>query len=74
MPRQTTDRLVGYGLQIIHGDQPVADPADGQPIFDARGNQFVCEFGNSRITILDAHDRPIEVVGGPGSAPGLASP
>jgi hypothetical protein len=32
----------------------------------------VCEFGNSRITILDASDRLLEVVGGPGggSEPG----
>jgi DNA-binding beta-propeller fold protein YncE len=37
---------------------------------DEAGNQYVCEFGNSRIQIFDARDNPIEIVGGPGAAPG----
>jgi len=40
---------------------------------DAQGHQFVCEFGNSRIQVFDAQDRPLEVIGGPGSAPGRFS-
>ena len=37
---------------------------------DPSGLQFVCEFGNSRIQIFDAHDRSLEILGGPGGAPG----
>jgi len=37
---------------------------------DATGLQFVCEFGNSRIQVFDANDRPVEIIGGPGAAPG----
>jgi tripartite motif-containing protein 71 len=35
--------------------------------------QYVCEFGNSRIQILDSHDQPLEILGGPGGAPGQFS-
>jgi DNA-binding beta-propeller fold protein YncE len=42
---------------------------------DANGHQFICEFGNSRITILDAQDQLIETVGSAGGRPGqLANP
>jgi hypothetical protein len=37
---------------------------------DARGYQFVCEFGNSRIQVFDADCKPVEIIGGPGGAPG----
>ena len=37
---------------------------------DKEGRQYVCEFGNSRIQIFDANDRPIEIIGGPGGEPG----
>jgi DNA-binding beta-propeller fold protein YncE len=37
---------------------------------DAQGLQFVCEFGNSRVSLFDAQDRLVETLGGPGSAPG----
>ena len=37
---------------------------------DPAGNQFICEFGNSRISVLDAADQLIEVIGGAGAAPG----
>jgi len=37
---------------------------------DAEGRQYVCEFGNSRIQVFDAGDRPIEIIGGPGAEPG----
>ena len=30
----------------------------------------MCEFGNSRGTVLDADDQVLEVIGGAGSAPG----
>jgi DNA-binding beta-propeller fold protein YncE len=40
---------------------------------DSAGLQFVCEFGNSRVQILDAQDRPQEILGGPGGAPGQFS-
>lgn len=50
MPKQTTDRLVGYGLQILHGDQPVADAKDGQPIFDAKGDPQTVEMWTVLLT------------------------
>jgi hypothetical protein len=34
------------------------------------GNQFICEFGNSRIAVLDAQDQVPEVIGNAGAAPG----
>ena len=34
------------------------------------GNQFICEFGNSRIALLDAQDQVPEVIGNAGAAPG----
>ena len=37
---------------------------------DVDGYQFVCEFGNSRIQVFDPDHRPVEIIGGPGSAPG----
>lgn len=37
---------------------------------DAAGRVFVCEFGNSRITVLDSTGQVIEVVGGAGGALG----
>ncbi|MCL4790384.1 MAG: NHL repeat-containing protein, partial [Verrucomicrobia bacterium] len=37
---------------------------------DAAGNQFVCEFGNSRIQVFNADGEPVEIIGGPGAAPG----
>jgi len=37
---------------------------------DALGYQYVCEFGNSRVQVFDAEDRPVEVLGGPGTEPG----
>jgi DNA-binding beta-propeller fold protein YncE len=37
---------------------------------DAHGNQFVCEFGNSRIQVFDANCQPVEIIGGPGAEPG----
>ena len=37
---------------------------------DAAGRQYVCEFGNSRIQVFDANDLPLEIIGGPGLAPG----
>jgi DNA-binding beta-propeller fold protein YncE len=37
---------------------------------DAAGRQYVCEFGNSRIQVFDASDQPLEIIGGPGLAPG----
>ena len=37
---------------------------------DAAGRQYVCEFGNSRIQVFDANDRPLEIIGGAGLAPG----
>jgi len=40
---------------------------------DGQGFQFVCEFGNSRIQIFDAHGQPVEILGGPGAAPGQFS-
>src|SRR6266478_3292543 len=40
---------------------------------DGQGFQFVCEFGNSRIQIFDAQGQPIEILGGPGAAPGQFS-
>jgi DNA-binding beta-propeller fold protein YncE len=40
---------------------------------DAAGTQFVCEFGNSRIQIFDANDKPVEILGGPGGDPGQFS-
>jgi hypothetical protein len=42
---------------------------------DKQGFQFVCEFGNSRIQIFDANDKPVEIVGNAGGKPGeLANP
>ena len=40
---------------------------------DAAGRQYVCEFGNSRLQIFDAQDRPLEILGGPGAKPGQFS-
>jgi DNA-binding beta-propeller fold protein YncE len=40
---------------------------------DSTGLQFVCEFGNSRIQIFDANDKPVEILGGPGGDPGQFS-
>jgi DNA-binding beta-propeller fold protein YncE len=37
---------------------------------DKAGNIFVCEFGNSRIQVFDANCQPVEIIGGPGAAPG----
>ena len=37
---------------------------------DAAGRQYVCEFGNSRIQVFDANELPLEIIGGPGLAPG----
>ena len=37
---------------------------------DADGTLFVCEFGNSRITVADASGAVREVVGGAGRQPG----
>src|SRR6266478_1433540 len=37
---------------------------------DGQGFQFVCEFGNSRIQIFDPQGQPVEILGGPGAAPG----
>jgi sugar lactone lactonase YvrE len=37
---------------------------------DEQGRQYVCEFGNSRIQVFDANDRPLEIIGQAGSAPG----
>ena len=37
---------------------------------DPQGNQYVCEFGNSRIQILDPANKTIEIIGKAGSAPG----
>jgi DNA-binding beta-propeller fold protein YncE len=37
---------------------------------DAAGNQYVCEFGNSRVTVLDATDHVVETIGRAGGAPG----
>jgi DNA-binding beta-propeller fold protein YncE len=37
---------------------------------DADGRQYVCEFGNGRISVFDANDHLIEVIGKPGGAPG----
>jgi len=35
----------------------------------AGGNQFVCEFGNSRIQIFNAQNQPVEMLGGAGGEP-----
>jgi sugar lactone lactonase YvrE len=40
---------------------------------DGQGFQFVCEFGNSRIQVFDARGQPVEILGGPGAAPGQFS-
>ena len=40
---------------------------------DARGYQFVCEFGNSRIQVFDTNCQPMEIIGGPGAEPGQFS-
>ncbi|MCZ7637341.1 MAG: NHL repeat-containing protein [Verrucomicrobia bacterium] len=40
---------------------------------DAEGNQFVCEFGNSRIQVFNAADQPVEIIGRAGAAPGQFS-
>jgi tripartite motif-containing protein 71 len=40
---------------------------------DEDGFQFVCEFGNSRVQVFDSQDRPVEILGGAGSAPGQMS-
>ena len=40
---------------------------------DKAGRQYVCEFGNSRIQVFDANDKPLEIIGGPGGAPGQFS-
>ena len=37
---------------------------------DEQGRQYVCEFGNSRVTVLSPDDQVIEVIGGAGSVPG----
>jgi DNA-binding beta-propeller fold protein YncE len=37
---------------------------------DPAGNQFICEFGNSRITVLDAQHQVVEIIGSAGAAPG----
>jgi sugar lactone lactonase YvrE len=37
---------------------------------DKAGRQYVCEFGGSRLQIFDANDHPLEIIGGPGAAPG----
>jgi len=37
---------------------------------DRAGNLFVCEFGNSRIQVFDAHHRTREIIGRAGAAPG----
>ena len=38
---------------------------------DPGGRQFVCEFGNSRIQIFNAQNRPVEILGEAGSEPGV---
>jgi DNA-binding beta-propeller fold protein YncE len=40
---------------------------------DGQGFQFVCEFGNSRIQVFDPRGQPVEILGGPGAAPGQFS-
>ena len=37
---------------------------------DEQGRQYVCEFGNSRVTVLDTDDQVLEIIGGAGSRPG----
>ena len=37
---------------------------------DELGYQYVCEFGNSRLTILDSNSQVIEIIGRPGNLPG----
>ena len=37
------------------------------------GLQYVCEFGNSRIQILDSQDKTLEILGEPGGGPGQFS-
>ena len=38
-----------------------------------QGGIIVCEFGNSRIQIFDPEGKPLELLGGPGAAPGQFS-
>ncbi len=40
---------------------------------DGAGRQYVCEFGNSRVQVFDSNDQPLEIIGGPGDAPGQFS-
>ena len=37
---------------------------------DKTGKIYICEFGNSRLTILDSEGNVIELIGQPGSLPG----
>ena len=37
---------------------------------DEQGRQYICEFGNSRLTVLDSEGEVLELIGRPGSAPG----
>jgi DNA-binding beta-propeller fold protein YncE len=40
---------------------------------DKEGRQYVCEFENSRIQIFDTNGQSLEIIGGPGYAPGQFS-
>ncbi len=51
-----------------HGKGELSYPYD--ICVDRAGRQYVCEFGNSRIQVFDAHDQPMEIIGGPGADPG----
>ncbi|MEK9863128.1 MAG: NHL repeat-containing protein, partial [Verrucomicrobiota bacterium] len=42
-------------------------------VWDHQNHLYVCEFGNSRIQVLNDQGKTLEILGGPGSAVGKLS-